>query len=90
MGKIFVRERRDVREGDGRPRFAIVGAQGDGIKFFQTHVRKAELEAIAQAMGADVVMLPQGGGEHDAESSGGGRRRRGRGRQGGGGGAASS
>ncbi len=74
-GKIFVRERRDVGESEGRPRFAVVGAQGDGLRFFRTHVRKAELEAIAHATGADFVYLPKGAGEHHHQPSGEGHRR---------------
>ena len=76
MAKIFVRERRHVNEGAGRPRFAILGVEGSDLRFFRTHVRKAELDAIAQAVGAEVVMLPQGGGEHAGEAGGGGQRRR--------------
>jgi hypothetical protein len=63
-GKIFVRERSSVEEGDQRPRFAIVGVQGEGIQFLKTHVRRSELDAIAKAIGADVVILPRGAGEH--------------------------
>lgn len=73
MAKIFVRERRDVGEGDGRPRFAVVGVQGSDLKFFKSRVRRAELEAIAQAVGAEVVYLPKGSG--DNKSQGGGQKR---------------
>jgi hypothetical protein len=75
MAKIFVRERRDVSEGTGRPRFAIVGVQGADLKFFKEHVRKVELDAIAEAVGADVVVLPWGQGEHEHEPRGTRRRR---------------
>jgi len=74
MAKIFVRERRHVGERTGRPRFAVIGVQGSDLKFFKTKVRRAELDAIADAIGAEVVILPQGSGEHDG--GGGGRRRR--------------
>lgn len=73
MAKIFVRERRHVGQRAGRPRFAIIGVEGSDLKFFKMHVRQAELDAIAQAVGAEVVMLPAGQGENDAD--GGGRRR---------------
>ncbi len=81
MAKIFIRERRHVSEGDGRPRLAVVGVQGSDVKFFKTRVRKAEIDAIAESIGAEVVMLPRGSGEHgnDGDSGGhgrGGRRRR--------------
>jgi len=74
MAKIFVRERRHVGERAGRPRFAVLGVQGSDLKFFKTKIRKAELEAIAQAIGAETVILPGGDGENNGD--GGGRRRR--------------
>lgn len=76
MAKIFVRERTRVGKGKGLPRFAIVGVHGSDLKFFQLHVRKSELDAIAQAVGAEVVMLPHGTGESAGEGSGGGKRQR--------------
>ncbi|HTP09947.1 MAG TPA: hypothetical protein VMP08_16935 [Anaerolineae bacterium] len=83
MAKIFVRERNRVSKGEGLPRFAIVGVHGSDLKFFQLHVRKSELDAIAQAVGAEVIMLPRGTGESAGEGSGGGKRnaRRARGRR---------
>ncbi len=77
MSKIFVRERTRVEKGAGQPRFAVVGVQGTDLQFFQVHVRRGELDAIAQAVGAEIVHLPRGGGEHAGEE-GGGQRRRGR------------
>jgi hypothetical protein len=78
MSKIFVRQRRHVGQGAGRPRFAIVAAQGADLQVFKSRVRRAELEKIAAEIEAEIVYLPRG--EH-AESEGGqgeGRRRRGR------------
>ncbi len=77
MAKIFIRERNNVSEGDQRPRFAVVGVQDTDMKFFKTHLRKGELDAIAQAIGADLVTLPRGSGEHEGQASGGGKHRRG-------------
>jgi hypothetical protein len=74
MAKIFVRERTRIGKGEGQPRFAIVGVHGSDLKFFQLHVRKSELDTIAQAVGAEVVMLPRGTGENAGEGSGGGQR----------------
>ncbi|MGD8402725.1 MAG: hypothetical protein PVJ21_03625 [Anaerolineales bacterium] len=76
MAKIFVRERNRVEKGEGLPRFAVVGVQGSDLKFFQVHVRKSELDAIAEAVGAEVVMLPRGTGENIGEGSGGGKRQK--------------
>ncbi len=74
MAKIFVRERNKISEGDQRPRFAVVGVQGADMTFFQFHLRKGELDAIAQAVGAELVMLPRGSGDHVGEEGGGGKR----------------
>jgi len=76
VAKIFVRERTRVGKGEGLPRFAIVGVHGSDLKFFQLHVRKSELDTIAQAVGAEVVMLTRGTGESAGEGSGGGKRQR--------------
>jgi hypothetical protein len=65
MSKIFVRERRHVGEGAGQPRFAIVAVQGDDLHFSKPFVRRAELEKIAEATGAELVYLPRG--EHVTE-----------------------
>ncbi len=76
MAKIFVRERTRVGKGEGVPRFAVVGVEGSDLNFFQIHIRKSELDAIAQAVGAEVVMLPRGTGENAGDGSGGGKRQR--------------
>ncbi len=70
MSRIFVRERGHVKTGEKRPRFAVVGVEGTDMKFFKTHLRKGELAAIAQAIGAELVTLPRGGAEHSGESGG--------------------
>jgi hypothetical protein len=79
MSKIFVRHRRHVSQGTGRPRFAIIAAQGSDLKVFKTRVRRAELEKIAAEIGAEVVYLPRGERAAEPEDSserGQGRRRR--------------
>jgi hypothetical protein len=78
MAKIFYRERNRVGSGDGQPRFAVVGAQGTDMTFFQYHLRKGELDAIAQAIGAELIELPRGRGEHLGKQGGGGKRKQGR------------
>ncbi len=75
MAKIFVRERKHIGELAGRPRFAIIGVEGSDLKIFKPHVRRSELEAMAQSLGAEVVTLPQGGDEYQGQGGGGGRRR---------------
>ena len=77
MSKIFVRHRRHVSQGAGRPRFAIVAAQGADLKVFKTRIRRAELEKIAAEVGAEIVYLPRGEEGDEAEGEGKrGRRRR--------------
>ena len=72
MAKIFIRERRHAGEGAGQPRFAVVGVQGSDVKFFKTKIRKAEIDTIAESIGAEVVILPRGSGEHGNDGKGGG------------------
>lgn len=72
MTKIFVRHRRHIGEGEKRPRFAIVAVEGADLKVHRFRVRRAELETIAQEIGAEIVYLPQG---EKADSPEGGERR---------------
>jgi hypothetical protein len=77
MTKIFVRHRRHVSRGAGRPRFAVVAVQGTDLAVYRTRVRRAELEKIAAEVEAEIVYLPRG--EHSEESAGEpGQRRRGK------------
>ncbi len=74
MSKLFVRQRRHVGKGAGRPRFAIVASHGAGLHVYKTRVRRAELEKIAAEIDAEIVYLPRG--EHvEGEGKGRGRRR---------------
>ncbi len=56
-GKIFYRERRKVSEKEKKPRFKLVAVAGVDVKFYSEHLRKRELEEIAAAMGAELVLL---------------------------------
>jgi hypothetical protein len=56
-GKIFIRERRKVKEGEKKPRFRVVAVAGAEVKFKVDHLRKQEIEQIAEAVGAEVVYL---------------------------------
>jgi hypothetical protein len=76
MSKIFVRHRRHVGQGAGRPRFAIVAAQGADLNVYKTRVRRAELEKIAAEIDAEVVYLPRGESAEEPEGDKGRRRRR--------------
>ena len=68
-GKIFYRERRKVGEGEKKPRFKLVAVAGVDIKVFGKHLRKKELEQIAEAVGAELILLKQGekGKDEDVE-----------------------
>lgn len=72
MSKLFVRHRRHVGEGSGRPRFAIVASEGADLRVYKTRIRRAELEKLAAELGAEVVYLPRGERVEEGE----GRRRR--------------
>jgi len=81
MSKIFVRERQHVGQGAGRPRFAVVAVEGTDLKVYIPHIRKIELEKLAEAVGAEVVYLPRGEKAGEQEQPEGGRRGRRRSRQ---------
>ncbi len=78
MARIFVRERNRISAGDKQPRFAVVGVEGTDMTFLQMHLRKGELDTIAQTIGAELVMLPRGSGDHAGEAGGGGKRKKGK------------
>jgi hypothetical protein len=66
-GKIFYRERRKVGEGEKKPRFKLVAVAGVDMKVYGKHLRKKELEQIAETVGAELVLLKQGGKDEDVE-----------------------
>lgn len=65
-GKIFYRERRKVGEKEKKPRFKLVAVAGADLKFYSEHLRRKELEEIAGAVGAELVLL-QAARETDEE-----------------------
>jgi len=67
MATIFVRQRRKVEKGEKKPRFRVVGVAGTDLKLYVDHVRKRELEQIAQATGAQLVFLESGSKEAPPE-----------------------
>ena len=82
MSKIFVRERRRVGQGEGKPRFVVVAIEGADMRLYAVHLRKTELEALAGSIDAEIVYLPRGeGGEEDSWQEGGGGHKRRRRRQ---------
>jgi len=65
--KIFVRERCNITQGDKKPRFVVVGAAGTDLKIFTKHIRKMEIEQIAQMIGAELVILEAGKDDEDID-----------------------
>lgn len=68
MGKIFVRERTKIGKGSGKPRFAIVAVADVDLKVYHSHIRRLELETMAQALSAEIVYLPRGEEQSDKKS----------------------
>ena len=56
-GKIFYRERHKVGTKEKKPRFKLVAVADVNITFYADHLRKKELEEIAGAVGADLILL---------------------------------
>ena len=59
-GTIFYRERRKVGSGEKKPRYHLVATTGTDMKIHVKHVRKSELDQIAQRLGAELVELKGG------------------------------
>ena len=49
MSRIFVRERLKVGRGEGKPRFVVSATDGLDLKIYTIHLRKTELDALAEA-----------------------------------------
>jgi len=59
-GKIFYRERRRPGEGSHQARYMVVAVADVNLKIFGKHLRKCELDAIAEGVGAELMALPRG------------------------------
>jgi hypothetical protein len=59
-GKIFYRERQKVTEGKKQPRFMLVAVADLNLKVYGKHLRRSELDQIASAVGAELVLLSHG------------------------------
>ena len=62
-GMIFVRERRKVEQGEKKPRYRVLGVSGVDLKVYANHFRKKELDQLAKATKAKVVVLTAGKAE---------------------------
>ena len=56
-GKIFYRERNKVGIKEKKPRYKLVAVADVNITVYAEHLRKQELEEIAAAVGADLILL---------------------------------
>jgi hypothetical protein len=54
---IFYRDRTKVGMGEKKPRFLVVAVADANVKILAKHLRKSELEQIAEAVGAQLVEL---------------------------------
>ena len=66
-GKIFYRERIKVGTGEKKPRFRVVAVAGLDLKIFADHLKKGELDKIAQILEAELVQLECGKEDDDSE-----------------------
>ncbi|PKL35384.1 MAG: hypothetical protein CVV44_21495 [Spirochaetae bacterium HGW-Spirochaetae-1] len=56
-GKIFYRERRKVERGEKKPRFMVAAVYDMDLNVTAEHFKKSELEQIAAATGAELILL---------------------------------
>jgi hypothetical protein len=66
-GKIFYRERIKVGPGEKKPRFRVIAVAGLDLKIFADHLKKGELDKIAQILEAELVQLECGKEDDDSE-----------------------
>jgi len=66
-GKIFYRERVKVGKGEKKPRFFLVGVADMNLKIYGKHLRRSELEQIAEAVGAELILLKGGEKKYEDE-----------------------
>jgi hypothetical protein len=58
--KIFYRERQKIGKKKKKPRFKLVAIAGIDMKIYANHLRKKDLEDIAKAVGAELILLKGG------------------------------
>jgi hypothetical protein len=58
--KIFYRERQKIGKKEKKPRFKLVAIAGIDMKIYANHLRKKDLEDIAKAVGAELILLKGG------------------------------
>ncbi|OPY78202.1 MAG: hypothetical protein A4E65_02356 [Syntrophorhabdus sp. PtaU1.Bin153] len=68
-GKIFYREREKNVEGKKQPRYKLVAVADLNLKVYGGHMRRSELDQIASAVGADLVLLTHGEKKYKEEEA---------------------
>lgn len=58
--KIFYRERIKGKEGSKSPRYRIIAVSGVDLKVYADHLRRTELDQLADATGAKLVAMKRG------------------------------
>jgi len=66
-GKIFYRERRKVEKGEKKPRFRVVAVADCNLKIYANHLRLKEMEHMAEACKADLILLRTGDKQKPAD-----------------------
>ena len=59
-GKIFYRERKNIKDGEKKPRFRVAAVFDCNLKIYADHLRLSELKHIAEEVGAELVLLRKG------------------------------
>jgi hypothetical protein len=59
-GKIFYRERVKSKDGSKSPRYRIIAVSDINLKVYADHFRKTELDQIAAATGAELIVMERG------------------------------
>jgi hypothetical protein len=59
-GKIFYRERVKIQDGAKTPRYRVIAVSEANLKIYGDHLRKCELEHIAEELGAELIPLRSG------------------------------
>jgi hypothetical protein len=67
-GKIFYREREKAAEGKKQPRYKLVAVADVNLKVYGKHLRRSELDQIASAVGAELILLTHGDKKYKDET----------------------
>jgi hypothetical protein len=69
-GHIFYRERVKETEGRKQPRYKMIAVAGVDLRVFGKHLRRSELDQIAEKIGAELVLLSHGDKKYKQEDQG--------------------